>query len=104
MTPEERDLITGLFGRLQQFESQPRDPEVERLIASLVESQRSTPYLLTQTVLVQEQALKGAQARIAELEAKASTAAAPSVKYAADSPSALVPTLSWSYVALSIKT
>ncbi len=78
MQPEERDLITGLFGRLQQFESQPREPEAERLIANLVVRQPSTPYLLTQTVLVQEQALKAAQERIAELEAKTAAAAAPS--------------------------
>ena len=76
MQAEERDLITGLFDRLRPFDSQPRDPEVERLIANLVSRQPSTAYLLTQTVLVQEQALKGAQDRIAELEAKAGAAPA----------------------------
>ncbi len=81
MTPEERDLVSGLFDRLRQFEAQPRDPEVERLIANLLVRQSSTPYLLTQTVLVQEQALKGAQARIAELEAQ--VAAAPAAPAAA---------------------
>jgi hypothetical protein len=77
MQAEERDLISGLFDRLRPFDSQPRDPEAERLIANLVSRQPSTAYLLTQTVLVQEQALKAAQERIAELEAK-SGAAAPS--------------------------
>lgn len=71
MQPEERDLITGLFGRLQPYESQPRDPEAERLIAGLVQRQPAAPYLLVQTALVQEQALKAAQDRIAELEGKA---------------------------------
>lgn len=75
MQQQERDLITDLFGRLKAFEGQARDPEAERLIAGLIASQPAASYLLTQTVLVQEQALKGAQARIAELEAK--TAAAP---------------------------
>jgi len=71
MQPEEKNLITGLFGRLQPYESQLRDPEAERLIAGLVQRQPATPYLLVQTALVQEQALKAAQDRIAELEGKA---------------------------------
>jgi uncharacterized protein len=76
MQPQERDLILGLFDRLRPFDSQPRDPEAERLIADGVARQPSTPYLLTQTVLVQEQALKAAQERIAELEAKTGDAPA----------------------------
>jgi hypothetical protein len=71
MQAQERELIAGLFGRLQPFESQPRDPEAEALIRDLVARQPASPYLLVQTVLVQEQALKAAQERIAELEAKA---------------------------------
>src|SRR5471030_2798041 len=77
MQLEERDLIAGLFGRLNSFEAQPRDPEADRLIAQSMASQPGASYLLVQTVLVQEQALKGAQARIAELEAKAAAAPAP---------------------------
>jgi hypothetical protein len=78
MQPEERDLIAGLFGRLKQFEGQARDPEAEGLIASAVASQPSAPYYLVQTLLVQEQALKAAQGRIAELEAKVAAAPPPS--------------------------
>ena len=33
MTPQEQELIKGLFDRFSQLESQPRDPEAERLIA-----------------------------------------------------------------------
>jgi hypothetical protein len=76
MQAQERELITGLFGRLQPFEAQPRDGEAEALIRDLVARQPATPYLLVQTVLVQEQALKAAQERIAELEAKADAAPA----------------------------
>ena len=76
MQSQERDLIAGLFGRLQQFESQPRDPDAEALIRDFVARQPASPYLLVQTVLVQEQALKAAQERIAELEAKADAAPA----------------------------
>jgi len=72
MQQQERDLIADLFGRLQQFENQPRDAEAERLIASSVARQPASPYLLVQTVLVQEEALKQAKARIAELEGKTS--------------------------------
>ena len=75
MQQQERELIAGLFGRLQPFESQPRDPEAEALIRERVAVQPASPYLLAQTVLVQEQALKAAQERIAELEAKAGQAA-----------------------------
>jgi hypothetical protein len=71
MQQQERDLIADLFGRLQQYENQPRDAEAERLIASSVARQPASPYLLVQTALVQEEALKQARARIAELEGKA---------------------------------
>jgi hypothetical protein len=77
MQAQERELITGLFGRLQPFEAQPRDGEAEALIKDFVARQPAAPYLLVQTVLVQEQALKAAQERIAELEAKAGAAPAP---------------------------
>jgi hypothetical protein len=70
MQQQERELIAGLFGRLQPFESQPRDAEAEALIKEYVARQPASPYLLVQAVLVQEQALKAAQERIAELEAK----------------------------------
>ena len=78
MQSQERDLITSLFGRLQPFESQPRDGEAEALIKDLAARQPAAPYLLVQTVLVQEQALKAAQQRIAELEANAGAAPAAS--------------------------
>jgi len=71
MQQQERDLIAGLFDRLQPFESQPRDPEAEALIKERASRQPASAYLLVQTVLVQEQALKAAQERIADLEAKA---------------------------------
>ena len=78
MQAQERELIAGLFGRLQPFESQPRDPEADSLIRDYITRQPAAPYLLVQTVLVQEQALKAAQQRIAELEANAGGAPASS--------------------------
>lgn len=86
MQSQERDLISGLFGRIQQFETQPRDPEAEALISSSVARQPAAPYLLIQTVLVQEQALKAAQERIAELEAKVTAAPAAAAGFLASAP------------------
>jgi len=86
MQSQERDLISGLFGRIQQFETQARDPEAEALIASSVARQPAAPYLLIQTVLVQEQALKAAQERIAELEAKVSAAPAAAPSFLGSAP------------------
>jgi len=81
MQAQERELIAGLFGRLQPFEAQPRDAEAEALIKDFMARQPAAAYLLAQAVLVQEHALKAAQERIAELEASAKAAppaAAPS--------------------------
>jgi hypothetical protein len=86
MQSEERTLISGLFERLRPYEAQPRDPEAEQLIASLVARQPSAPYLLAQTVLVQEQALKTAQARIAELESKVSANASAGAGFLSSAP------------------
>ncbi len=71
MTPQERDLILGLFQRLKPPAESEIDPEARELIDRLGREQPLALYLLAQTALVQEHALKGAQARIAELEARA---------------------------------
>jgi len=68
MTPEERDLVTELFDRLAALEDAPRDPEAERLIKDGLRQAPNAPYALVQTVLVQDEALKRADARIRELE------------------------------------
>ena len=70
MTPEERQLLTGLFDRVRSAASQPRDRDAEALISDAVRAQPYAPYLLAQTVLVQEEAMKAAAARIEELEAR----------------------------------
>ena len=77
MTPQERDLILGLFQRLKPPAAGDIDPEAQAIIDQLGRQQPLALYLLAQTALVQEHALKGAQARIADLEAKATQAAAP---------------------------
>ena len=68
MTPQERDLLTNLVSRLRQAPSQQTDPEAEGMINDLVADKPDTPYVLAQTVLIQDYALHQAQDRIADLE------------------------------------
>jgi hypothetical protein len=72
MTPQERELITTLFDRLAALESAPRDPDAERTIADGLARAPHALYPLVQTVLVQDEALKVANARINELQQQAS--------------------------------
>src|SRR6516162_3632188 len=71
MTPEERKLVIELFDRLGTLEDAQRDAEAERLIRDGLRQAPNAPYALVQTVLVQDEALKRANARIEELEAAA---------------------------------
>src|SRR5215813_11458981 len=71
MTPEERNLVIELFDRLATLEDAQRDPEAERLIRDGLRQAPNAPYALVQTVLVQDDALKRADARIRELEGAA---------------------------------
>ena len=68
MTPEERNLVTDLFDRLATLEDVQRDAEAERLIRDGLRQAPNALYALVQTVLVQDEALKRADARIRELE------------------------------------
>lgn len=67
MSPEERQLLVGLFERTKSAAAGSRDQEAEAFISEQVKAQPAAPYLLAQTVIVQEQALQGANARIEEL-------------------------------------
>lgn len=67
MTPQERQLVEDLFDRLAQLENSTRDPEAERTIADGLRSAPNAIYPLVQTVLLQDEALKRADARIREL-------------------------------------
>jgi hypothetical protein len=70
MSPEERQLLTGLFDRVRAAAGNPRDKEAEALIADETKSQPYAPYLLAQTVIVQDQALNAANERLQDLEGK----------------------------------
>lgn len=67
MTPQERQLVSDLFDRLAALEISPRDPDAERLIADGFARAPHAAYALVQTALVQDEALKRADAKIREL-------------------------------------
>ena len=68
MTPQERKLIDELFDRLASLERNPRDPDAVRAINEGLQQAPNALYPLVQTALVQDEALKRADARIRELE------------------------------------
>jgi hypothetical protein len=68
MTPEERQLIAGLFDRMRSYGLPDKDREAETLINQSVRANPDAPYMLVQSVLVQEQALQAANDRVTQLE------------------------------------
>src|SRR5207245_7109357 len=83
MTAQEHQLITELFARRNRTPSQAKDAGADQLIRNGVMENPQAPYLLVQTVLIQDMALSQAQHRVAELEqqlaeAKAGASAEPS--------------------------
>lgn len=70
MEQNEKQMIDGLFNRLQQAESQagPRDREAEARIQEALKQQPTAPYYMAQTILVQEHALENLNQRVQELE------------------------------------
>jgi hypothetical protein len=68
MTPQERDMLNGLFARLKQNEPAEKDAEAATLIRDSIARQPGAAYTLTQAVMVQEHALTEASQRIQTLE------------------------------------
>jgi hypothetical protein len=73
MTPQERQLIGELFDRLASLENGPRDPDAEAMIREGFRRAPNAAYSLVQTVLVQDEALKAANAHIQEYERASGT-------------------------------
>lgn len=73
MDRNDSQAIEQLFSKLDAVERQapPRDGEAEAYIRDRIASQPGAPYYMAQTIIVQEQALEAARARIEELEAQA---------------------------------
>jgi len=80
MTPQEKDLVTQLIDRVRRADTSDKDPEADALIRRMVQEKPDAPYVLSQTVLIQDMALGDAQRRIADLERQVAEAkaAAPS--------------------------
>ena len=76
MTPQERQLMDELFDRLASLENAPRDPDAEAMIREGFRRAPNAAYALVQTVLVQDEALKAANARIQEYEQQLGATAA----------------------------
>jgi hypothetical protein len=68
MTPQERQLMVQLFDRLATLESSPRDSDAEAMIREGFRRAPNAAYALVQTVLLQDEALKAANAHIQEYE------------------------------------
>lgn len=75
MQQEEQRLIEGLFQRLKQAEQQSgaRDAQADRLISDFVRQQPAAAYYMTQSILIQEAALKRLHAQVQELQNEVAT-------------------------------
>ncbi|MGA8171958.1 MAG: DUF2076 domain-containing protein, partial [Methylocystis sp.] len=70
MSPEERQLLAGMFERIKANSAGPRDQEAEAFISEQIKAQPSAPYLLAQTVIVQDFALQSANQKLQQLEGR----------------------------------
>ena len=68
MTPDERQMISGLFDRMRQQGPVEKDRDAEALIRDALRQNPDAPYMLVQTALVQEMVMQQSQERIQELE------------------------------------
>jgi len=72
MTPAERQMISDLFTRIGRLGPIEKDREAAQMIGEAVQKIPDAPYFLVQSVLVQDEALRQADARIRELEGRSS--------------------------------
>lgn len=70
MTPDDRQLILGLFDRMRGLGAVQKDRDADALISDSIRRLPDAPYLLVQSVLVQENALEQSEQRIRDLEAQ----------------------------------
>ena len=74
MTPQEQKLIQGVADRLRNANLTEKDSEAESFIQREIGAQPDSTYVLTQAVILQEQALKQAQTQIENLKKRAEQA------------------------------
>lgn len=68
MTPDERQMISGLFDRIRQQGAVDKDRDADAMIRDTVRQMPDAPYMLVQTALVQDMVLQQSEQRIRELE------------------------------------
>ena len=70
MNKQEKQVIDALFQKLGQLAAQsgPRDPEAEAWLNQRAQRLPGATYHMAQAIVVQQQALKQAEARLAQLE------------------------------------
>ena len=70
MNTQERQIIDDLFDKLREAERQSgnREPLAEARIRAHIEAQPASPYYMAQTIVMLEQTLQKAHARLEELE------------------------------------
>ena len=68
MTPDERQMIAGLFDRMRQQGAGVKDRDAESFIRDAVRQMPDAPYMMVQSILVQEMALQQSEERMRELE------------------------------------
>jgi hypothetical protein len=97
MTPQENQLLQDFLTQLTRAQGGTKDPEAQALIDRALARQPDAGYLLVQRTLLLEQALKQAQAQIAQLQARGSSflgGAVPAPAYAPPAaPAAAAPAL-----------
>lgn len=67
MTPQERELLEALFARIRTAPASAPEPEAQAYIAEQIRLLPQAAYLLSQTVIIQEETLKAAAAKIDEI-------------------------------------
>jgi uncharacterized protein len=68
MTPDERTLLSTFLNDLAQARASGKDAEADGMIRQAFAANPDAPYLIVQHAILSDQALRAAQARIAELE------------------------------------
>jgi hypothetical protein len=70
MSPEEKNVIGGIFDRLKSAATQQRDPAAEAFIAEQIKAQPYAPYVMAQSIYAQEQALINMNAQMEQMQAR----------------------------------
>jgi uncharacterized protein len=68
MDPKEREVISGIFERLKPAGSAPRDAEAEKFISEQISKQPYAPYVMAQSLFIQEQAMTNMQQQVEQLQ------------------------------------